>query len=578
MAKSNAAGAAAAGQGQLGPEQRDSVVSSLLKEHPEALVVAIDDNGFFMGMPASIPVCGQQALVGRTALDSVEQADRMAVISGWEEVKTQGFTAFPVHLAGPARVPALMRFVDVRDTHGVFLAICLPDESAETGEVAETHARPPTRPRYMRWRMSEHAVIQQVDEATGVLLGYEADELIGRRSLEIIHPDDHSVAIDVWLDMMAKPGMARRSRLRHLRTDGSWIWIETLSENLLADPDQACVIVEKFDISEEMAALEEVRVREQLLHRLAEALPLGVFQLDLDRNVVYANERLSDVVGAAGNNLEEVLAALLLEERPTIEAAISRVLIDGHGNDLEMRLRRPDSRGIRHCQLTLRSLSNDAGRITGAIACVTDVTESVQLREELHQRATFDTLTRCLNRATVIAELERAVRLAASAAGPGGTAVIFVDLDLFKAVNDELGHGAGDELLNVAADRLRGAIRDGDTIGRIGGDEFLVIAPHVPDAATACLLAGRIDQALTGEVALAAGMVSLRASVGVAWNDAASADASVLVHHADMAMYTAKRRQDGQAVLYSADPAVAALGPAILNSAPVGSSALASRP
>lgn len=539
--------------GQLDPEQRDIVVSSLLKEHPEALVVAIDDNGFFIGMPASVPVLGQQALVGRTALDSVEQADRMAVINGWEEVKTQGFTAFAVRLAGPGRVPALMRFIDVRDTHGVFLAICLPESSAETGDVADTKVRPPTRPRYLRWRLSEHAVIEQVDEATSVLLGYPADELVGRRSIELIHPDDHSVAIDVWLDMLAKPGMARRSRLRHRCSDGSWIWIETLSENLLGDPAQGCVIVEKFDISEEMAALEEVRVREQLLHRLAEALPLGVFQLDLQRNVVYANERLADVVGAVGTTLDEVLSALLLEERPTIEAAISRVLIDGDGNDLEMRLRRPDSRGVRHCQLTLRSLSNDAGSITGAIACVTDVTESVQLREELHQRATYDRLTQCLNRATVITELERAVRLAATGGDSGGTAVIFIDLDLFKSVNDELGHGAGDELLTVAADRLRGAVRDGDTIGRIGGDEFLVIAPNVRDAATACHVAGRIGEALTGEVTLAAGVVPLRASVGVAWNDTASAEAAVLVHHADMAMYTAKRRQDGRAVLYSAD-------------------------
>ena len=100
--------------------------------------------------------------------------------------------------------------------------------------------------------------------------------MVGHRSIEFIHPDDHALAIDNWMEMLALPGPGRRVRLRHRRKDGSWVWFEVTNHNLLDDPDHGCVVCEIVDISEEMAAHEELRAREQLLDRLAEAIPLGL--------------------------------------------------------------------------------------------------------------------------------------------------------------------------------------------------------------------------------------------------------------------------------------------------------------
>ena len=118
---------------------------------------------------------------------------------------------------------------------------------------------------------------------------------------------------------------------------------------------------------------------------------------------------------------------------------------------------------------------------------------------------------------------------------------MFVDLDRFKPVNDELGHAAGDELLAEIGDRLRRAVRDVDLVGRLGGDEFLVVCPGVPDLDTVELISRRIADAVAAPLALAVDhLVRPRASIGVAWA-AAGTDPIQLVARADAAMYDAKR-------------------------------------
>ena len=137
---------------------------------------------------------------------------------------------------------------------------------------------------------------------------------------------------------------------------------------------------------------------------------------------------------------------------------------------------------------------DDSGAVTGAIVCVADVTDSVRMREELEHRATFDLLTRCYNRASILQALERT--LAEPRPDDSGTGVIFIDLDRFKDVNDRLGHAAGDVLLVEVARRLASCTREADLVGRIGGDEFLVVCTRVPDEATTLKIAGQLADAL----------------------------------------------------------------------------------
>ncbi len=236
---------------------------------------------------------------------------------------------------------------------------------------------------------------------------------------------------------------------------------------------------------------------------------------------------------------------------------LSAVLANEPAEDIELRLQlAPDrddpARTIeRVCVLTMRSLTDSAGNVSGAIGCLSDVTERVQLRRELEVRASVDPLTACLNRASTLELLDGTLVRQAELGAP--TAIMFVDLNEFKQVNDRLGHAAGDRVLEIAARRLHSALRVGDRAGRIGGDEFLVICPNVDDRAVGLDIGRRLARTLTADITIGNETVELRASIGVAWTDEL-VDADTFVAQADMAMYEAKCVRESNAVLYEPGP------------------------
>jgi len=297
-----------------------------------------------------------------------------------------------------------------------------------------------------------------------------------------------------------------------------------------------------------MAAQEALRAREQLLHRLAEAVPIGLLQVDRKRRVLYTNERFGALVGVEScARVDDQLVNVSPEDQPALTSAIGAVL-EGRDSDIEVRVCPPNG-DLRHCRALLRSLTDDAGEVTGALVCLEDVTDSVHLRGQLVERATIDVLTRCHNRGSTMTELERALARPATT-----TAVIFVDVDRFKPVNDRLGHTAGDELLRVVAARLQRAVREKDAVGRLGGDEFLVVCPAVGGPGEAMAVADSVRESVTGVVRLGTTTLEVRVSLGVACA-VAGTTADAVVARADAAMYEAKRSRSGIPVLADLLPA-----------------------
>lgn len=156
--------------------------------------------------------------------------------------------------------------------------------------------------------------------------------------------------------------------------------------------------------------------------------------------------------------------------------------------------------------------------------------------------ANFDPLTGLANRVIARDRLAQALAQAARQKGGAGgvVAVMYLDLDRFKAVNDQLGHAAGDELLRQVAQRLRAAVREADTLARLGGDEFLCILPALNDLRPAQALADRLVQALCAPFALQAGPAQIGTSIGLAAWPAHAASVDALVACADQALYAAK--------------------------------------
>lgn len=383
------------------------------------------------------------------------------------------------------------------------------------------------------------AFISSVEGDIEGMLGWSEDDLVGSPSTELIHPQDQASAVATWMEMISAPGETFRWRGRYRAADGHWVWVESENTNLLDDAGVAAVVtvlreVEAGDLSIE----EQLRAREQLLDRLADALPVGLIQFDASRSVVFTNQRLEDILGTRVRGAaEDVVALAADEDSERLASAIDATFDHRPVDDLEVRFGLGWSREV--CSLSFRTLTDAENVVTGAIGCVLDVTARAQLHGEMEVRAETDALTRCANRGSIVDLLSRLLHEAAEHSGVG---VVFIDLDRFKALNDSYGHAVGDAVLVSTADGLRSAVRDADVVGRFGGDEFLIVCPRLNGAEEAKQIGERAVAAIAGGSGTLQASVEITASVGVAYQDHPG-DADTLIDQADRAMYTAKSGQ-----------------------------------
>jgi diguanylate cyclase (GGDEF)-like protein/PAS domain S-box-containing protein len=241
-----------------------------------------------------------------------------------------------------------------------------------------------------------------------------------------------------------------------------------------------------------------------------------------------------DAVGRSADDLNLLSA----DWRPTVETA-ALDLLKGRvqHNRLVVRNRTKRGRNI-HCEWFSSVFMDANGRARGILSLAEDITLRVESEEQLRYAAVHDTLTGLQNRQSLISRLDHAlVRAARSGAH---LALLFIDLDKFKAVNDTHGHAAGDELLRQVATRLKENTSSADTVARIGGDEFVVLLESDLDKDTPELIAGRIISGFAKQFALGELEIATGASIGISRFPEDGADADQLMACADRAMYRAK--------------------------------------
>jgi diguanylate cyclase (GGDEF)-like protein/PAS domain S-box-containing protein len=398
-------------------------------------------------------------------------------------------------------------------------------------------------------------LITSVGEEIFELLGWRPEQMVGSPSTKFIHTADQPGAVAAWMEMITAPGCPRIWRGRYQTARGAWKWVET--ENRFDDGDIPIVLTTMSEVDPQEVSLEEqFLAREQLLSQLSDALPVGVFQVDLQERITLTNKSFHLIVGVPPReSLADQMATVHPDDRPALIDAVAKAFACESIDGVEIRLCVPTeespsaSTQDKVCLLGLRPLTDSIGIVSGAVGCLSDVTDRALLHRELQVKAAVDQLTQCFNRAATIELIDRTINAQHDRLG---RAVVFVDLDRLKAVNDELGHAAGDQVIVTAADQIRSALRSGDFVGRLGGDEFLVICPRVSNAALAMVIAKRISAALTTVVAVGSHTVELRASVGVVWT-MEPLDADTLIARADSAMYESKRLGHHGVTLYAGD-------------------------
>lgn len=383
-------------------------------------------------------------------------------------------------------------------------------------------------------------VVRYVSRSASRLLGWEPEDWVGRSSLELVHPDDLARTTELLLENLETgPGVKLGSLLRIRTAEGGWRVFECVANNQLHDTRIAGFVVSSRDLTERLEAEERERVARSRFEQAFDHSPISMALLSNDGTILRVNEKMTHLAGRSHVELtgESVFTLIRPEDRQLARRYATRLMAGDDQPPLELRAEVGDL-STQWVRVTVNVVRDGHGAPDYTVAHLEDITEQRRLTEELAIAATTDALTGLLNRAGFTAAVEAAMT------DDGRTtdgALLLVDLDGFKTVNDTHGHHAGDTLLVEVAERLRSCLRDGDLVGRLGGDEFALYGTEVVDADDAIRLAERVRAALAAPVDLSDGRTgSITGSVGVALLGGPVA-LSAALQAADAASYGAKR-------------------------------------
>jgi len=274
-----------------------------------------------------------------------------------------------------------------------------------------------------------------------------------------------------------------------------------------------------------------------------------VMIVDREGRIVYQSPAVERVLGHSPTSRLGHPVGVLAHPHDAeyFRAALTEMApLPGAERVLEFRTRHADG-SWRLLEATAKNLLDDPA-VAGIVINYRDVTERRALEEQLKHEALHDPLTGLANRALF---LDRVGHALSRRDNPDSTAVLFMDLDDFKTINDSLGHAAGDELLEAVAQRLRGNLRPEDTVARMGGDEFAILVEDA-DSAMIAEVGHRLLGALRAPFEMAGKQAHIGASIGAASSSIDHREAEVLLRNADVAMYTAKSRGKGRLEVFEA--------------------------
>lgn len=344
-----------------------------------------------------------------------------------------------------------------------------------------------------------------------------------------------------------------------IENQGRWVWIEFLLKPIRNPSDHVVMILAEGNDITKRKQLEQDLVDSEAKYRsVLEAMSEGVLQIERDGTVSMCN--------AAAERILEQSKETLLNHRPTITwQAISEegqplTISDTNTptattfrtgeaqKNWVMGMNKP-SGDLTWLLINTQPLMHEGETLPYAVVTtLTDITERKTLEDKLRRAALYDTLTGLATRTLLMERLTQAMNYA-KREQQKSFAVLFIDLDNFKKVNDMLGHQAGDALLLDVAKRLKANVRETDTVARIGGDEFVVLLARLSSKQQARYFAKRILEHLHLDIPTPGSSIHITGSIGIAIYDKCFNTAEELLAHADKAMYQAKASGKGQVTL-----------------------------
>jgi diguanylate cyclase (GGDEF)-like protein/PAS domain S-box-containing protein len=393
--------------------------------------------------------------------------------------------------------------------------------------------------------------ISFVNQAFCSMLGYSGEELIGKPFTDFIHSEDCEMVMEKFAEGLAHPEAEYHVEFRAMHKDGHVVWIHPsvspiYSNNVLTSGMAIC-----FDITERKRLEETLKKSEERYRTILEEIRDNYFETDLDGNFTFVNDSMCRTMGYSK---EELLGMnyrtfACKEDIDVIYRDFNRVFRTGETMK-GLSYKFVDRNGkIGFEELSVSAIKDDTGKVVAFRGISRDVTERIRLEQELHEIATHDFLTGLPNRVLLNDRLN--VALEDARRNKNKLAVLALDLDRFKVVNDTYGHTMGDKVLMAAGQRLMTLVRRSDTVARVGGDEFLVLLPKIGGAEDAVKVSKKILDAFRKPFAINGYKIRVTTSVGFAIYPDDGEDSDALMRNGDIAMYWVKEQGRDNYASYS---------------------------
>jgi diguanylate cyclase (GGDEF)-like protein/PAS domain S-box-containing protein len=390
------------------------------------------------------------------------------------------------------------------------------------------------------------------------MLGYAASEMIGRRSVMDLHQpeeiEEYAARLqtefgkrlsgfDILTHRADREGLEERE-WTYVRKDGMSITVLLSVTALRRDDGWLTGFLHVAnDVTERKQA--EATLRKQSAAMTASMDGIGILNGRLEFTVV--NDALARLYGYPDPHAMIGLPLHALYEPPTYDRFTTTILPIVHQRGRW----RGEANGLRHDGLTFpQEISISAIEGGGLVCVVRDITERAYAEEQIKHLAYHDALTGLPNRLLFKDRLTVAISHAQRERSK--LAVLFLDLDRFKVINDSLGHNIGDQLLQAVAARVQSCVRESDTVARLGGDEFTVLLPHLPQGEDAALVAQKIIDAVRYPFQIEGREFYMTTSIGISLYPDDGVDAETLIKNADTAMYQAKEQGRDNYQLFNA--------------------------